>query len=140
MASLVLFTCKQCGLVKKCAKHSSKLLFCSNKCQHAYARAEYVERWLRGLETGVSEKGKTVSGHVRHWLIETRGKKCEDCGWCAKHPVTGKVPVQIDHVDGDWTNCKPSNLKILCPNCHSLTPTYGALNKGKGRKLRDTLR
>ena len=28
------------------------------------------------------------------------------------------------------------NLKILCPNCHSLTPTFGALNKGNGRELR----
>jgi hypothetical protein len=29
-----------------------------------------------------------------------------------------------------------AGLEILCPNCHSLTPTYGGLNRGKGRKLR----
>lgn len=44
--------------------------------------------------------------------------------------------MQIDHIDGDYKNCRPENLRILCPNCHSLTPTFGALNKGKGRKLR----
>lgn len=47
--------------------------------------------------------------------------------------MTGKVPVVADHIDGDWQNNRPENLRLLCPNCDSLQPTYGGLNKGNGR-------
>jgi 5-methylcytosine-specific restriction endonuclease McrA len=69
-------------------------------------------------------------------LAETFGEKCSDCGWSKVHPKTGKVPVQVDHIDGNPSNHSPQNLRLLCPNCHSLTSTYGALNKGNGRKER----
>jgi len=69
-------------------------------------------------------------------MHEKHDSKCEQCGWGETHPTTGLVPLTIDHIDGDWTNNKPKNLKLLCPNCHSLTPTYGSLNKGRGRKDR----
>ena len=57
------------------------------------------------------------------------------CEWNEIHPITGNVPVQIEHIDGNSDNNSLENLKLLCPNCHSLTPTYGALNKtNKGRE------
>jgi 5-methylcytosine-specific restriction endonuclease McrA len=59
-----------------------------------------------------------------------------DCGWCEINPITNKVPIQLEHIDGNSENNSLDNLKILCPNCHSLTPTFGALNKGNGRELR----
>jgi hypothetical protein len=62
-----------------------------------------------------------------------RGEKCERCGWCERHPITGEVPLTIDHVDGDYRNCKEENLAVLCWNCHALTPTFGGRNRGKGR-------
>lgn len=37
--------------------------------------------------------------------------------------------LQIHHIDGNHYNNEESNLQLLCPNCHSLTPTFGALNK-----------
>jgi hypothetical protein len=39
-------------------------------------------------------------------------------------------------MDGDWRNNAPENLALLCPNCHALTPSFKALNKGKGRGSR----
>jgi 5-methylcytosine-specific restriction endonuclease McrA len=36
--------------------------------------------------------------------------------------------------DGDATNNKEENLTLLCPNCHSLTPTYRGANKGNGKR------
>ena len=59
-----------------------------------------------------------------------------DCGWCRVHPVTGKVPIELEHIDGNSLNNSPDNVKLLCPNCHSLTSTYKALNMGKGRHSR----
>jgi hypothetical protein len=37
--------------------------------------------------------------------------------------------LHIDHIDGDWSNCKRDNLRFLCPNCHSQTETYSGKNK-----------
>ena len=44
--------------------------------------------------------------------------------------------LQIDHIDGNSDNHKEENLILICPNCHSLTLTYGARNKGSGRTYR----
>lgn len=35
-----------------------------------------------------------------------------------------KIPLEIEHVDGDRTNNELANLKLLCCNCHALTPTW----------------
>jgi predicted HNH restriction endonuclease len=58
------------------------------------------------------------------------------CGWDKINLHTNKVPIELEHIDGNSTNNELSNLKLLCPNCHSLTSTYKALNKGNGRHKR----
>jgi hypothetical protein len=45
------------------------------------------------------------------------------------------MPLQIDHIDGNYLNCSLKNLKAFCSNCHVLIPTFGALNRGKGSAL-----
>lgn len=122
--------CESCGQ----AIHRGK--YCSVKCQRALVHRQYIERWLRGEEAGIISSGLLISNHIKHWLRETRGEKCECCGWAVRHAVTGKVPVQVNHKDGDALNNRPENLELLCPNCHSLTPTFGALNMGNGRHYR----
>lgn len=124
--------CKQ-ALEKKQKK------FCSNKCQLDYQHYSYIQRWLSGAESGM-QGGEKVSEHIRVYLIHKCGNRCSMCGWDKINPVTNKVPVQIDHIDGDYTNNKEYNLRLLCPNCHSLTPNYGALNTGKGRTKRRMIR
>jgi 5-methylcytosine-specific restriction endonuclease McrA len=52
------------------------------------------------------------------------------------HPQTGRIPLEIDHIDGDSGHNTEGNLRLLCPNCHSLTPSYRNLNKGNGRLWR----
>lgn len=52
------------------------------------------------------------------------------------NPKTSQVPLVADHVDGNWRNNNEKNLRLLCPNCDSLTPTYAGLNRGNGRKGR----
>ena len=72
----------------------------------------------------------------KNYLIEKYGNKCMECGWGEKNPTTNKIPIELEHIDGDSTNNNLSNLKLLCPNCHSLTSTYKGANKGNGRYSR----
>ena len=72
----------------------------------------------------------------KSYLIKLHGAKCMECGWDKINPYTNKVPIELKHIDGNSENNELSNLKLLCPNCHSLTPTYKALNKGNGRHKR----
>ncbi|MFH8784861.1 HNH endonuclease signature motif containing protein [Streptomyces roseoverticillatus] len=39
------------------------------------------------------------------------------------------LPLEVDHIDGDWRNNRIENLRLLCPNCHSTTDTY----RGRGK-------
>lgn len=65
-------------------------------------------------------------------LISERGHKCECCGlseWLNK-PIT----IELEHIDGNNQNNTKSNLKLLCPNCHSQTDTWRGRGKNTGRK------
>lgn len=92
----------------------------------------YIAKWkLREIEglKGTSE----VSGHVRRYLMNKYHSSCASCGWCTVNTYTGKTPLHIHHIDGDYRNNCEDNLTLLCPNCHSLTESYGSRNRGKGR-------
>jgi hypothetical protein len=39
----------------------------------------------------------------------------------------------LDHVNGNSEDCSLGNLRLICSNCDTLTPTYKGRNKGKGR-------
>jgi len=105
--------------------------YCSLSCQMTLKYREFIARWLQGQENGTSPHGG-VSRHVRRYLVERSGNACEQCGWSRVHSVTGLVPLHINHKDGDWKRTAPDNVELLCPNCHSLTPNFGALNYGRG--------
>jgi Zn finger protein HypA/HybF involved in hydrogenase expression len=125
---------RKCELKEKkclnCGKDiPNRNIFCNNKCQGEYNRKKDFEEIENGNETFYYERYKL-------YLIHKNGEKCMKCGWKERHPITGNVPIQLEHIDGNSDNNKLNNLLLLCPNCHSLTPTYGALNKGNGREKR----
>jgi 5-methylcytosine-specific restriction endonuclease McrA len=95
----------------------------------------FISRWLAGKVHGGCGEGR-VSRHIRRWLFERAGAKCELCDWSRVHPVTGNIPLTVNHKDGDSENHRPENLELLCGGCHMLTPNYGKLNLGRGRKKR----
>jgi hypothetical protein len=57
-------------------------------------------------------------------------EKCEICGW-SKKTIDGRLPLELDHINGDRHDNRLKNLRILCPNCHSLQPTHRGLNMKK---------
>ena len=57
---------------------------------------------------------------------------CEECGW-AKRSKSGRLPLELHHIDGNSHNNRLENLQILCPNCHSLQPNYRGRKKKKPR-------
>lgn len=71
-------------------------------------------------------KGRRVgSGILRKAFLKVSEYRCE-CGnggeWMGK-----KLTLQLDHKDGDNANNLKENLRWLCPNCHSQTPTYAKI-------------
>lgn len=63
---------------------------------------------------------------INNYIKRTRGNRCEHCGrvnWY-NYPLS----LQVHHIDGDRKNNIESNLQLLCPNCHSITPNYMGKN------------
>ena len=101
--------------------------YCSGKCRIKHRWQIDKERWFAG------ENNFTWS-YAYKALVEFRGKSCELCGWAEVHLITGNIPTEFHHIDGDNTNNRRNNVQLLCPNCHSLTPNFGSLNKMHERR------
>ena len=115
--------------------HQSK--YCSNVCQKEYEHEIYIKEWRAGRKSGVRGKNaKNISRHLVRYLFEKYKARCSSCGWSVVHSQTMTVPLEVDHIDGNAENNVETNLRLLCPNCHSLTINYRNLNKGKGRLWR----
>ena len=128
---MITINCIYCNKVLK----SSKGKYCNNICQKNYQYAKYIDDWKKGKQNGM--KGQyQISNHIRKYLLEKYEYKCSKCGWNEVNPYTKVIPLEIEHIDGNYLNNNESNLTLLCPNCHSLTSTYKGANVGKGRKGR----
>jgi len=122
-------SCLTCGKLIQFRKK-----YCSVQCQQDLKHRETIEKWLSGEVDLSTTMG--CSATAKRYLLEKCNHKCPKCGWGETHPITGKVPLEVNHIDGDSTNNRPENLEILCPNCHSLTPNFRALNKKSSRTSR----
>jgi predicted RNA-binding Zn-ribbon protein involved in translation (DUF1610 family) len=122
--------------IKKCPRcgnqESRRSLYCSQTCVASDKRDIKIKEWLSGNHSGMRGKTQTAVW-IKQYLRDSRGDKCEKCGWDKKHNVTGNVPIELSHKDGNYLNNKIENLELICPNCHSLTDSYRSLNIGKGR-------
>ncbi len=121
--SRVKFVCKGCGN----PTHSVNRDYCTGECKQ-----NHLERmWFAGEIDGNGTY--SVRSFVRKYLHKKSNDSCELCGFSTKHP-DGNSILQVDHIDGNWLNSTPQNVRLLCPNCHYLTPNHGARNMGNGRK------
>ena len=124
------FNCLNCGKILLTQKK-----YCNGKCQHEYQYNEYIKKWKNGEVSGLIAK-YYMSGYIIRYLRIKYNNSCSECGWNKINPSTNKVPLDAHHTDGNFKNNKEENLELLCGCCHSLTPTYGGLNRGNGRTER----
>lgn len=126
------FNCIHCG-TESIWSHQKTNKYCGNQCQQDFQYTQYITEWKQGLQDG--RKGKLqTSGYIHRYILEKQKGKCAGCGidsWCDK-----PIKLELDHANGNATDNTEKNLRCLCPNCHSQTPTYKAKNKGNGRKGR----
>jgi hypothetical protein len=85
----------------------------------------------RDIEEYLKNNYSISSYHLKNRLIKENilKEECSECGiteWRGK-----KISLELDHVDGDKFNNNLKNLRLLCPNCHSLTPNF------RGRKIKN---
>jgi transposase-like protein len=95
-----------------------------------WARGRKIPRKSIPLEQ-ILVRGSTYRGNatLRKRLIEAGllEPKCADCGltrWRGR-----PLPLHLDHINGDHTDNRLENLRILCPNCHAITDTWCARNR-----------
>lgn len=129
--------CLNCNVSIEIKRYrSSKRSFCSPSCSQEYRSKDYIEKWLRGEVSGSTKKdSQLLSKYVRNYLLKESNYSCSLCSWSMKNEYTNTIPLEIDHIDGHSENNLRENLRVLCPNCHSLTPYFGILNKGNGRRF-----
>jgi predicted transcriptional regulator len=116
-------TCKNCN-----KELNKRTVFCNNECY----RDHYNNIQLEKIKNG--ELKDTNRSTIKRLLILERGHKCEICKnteWNGK-----KIPITLDHIDGNSENNLESNFRLICPNCDAQLPTYKGGNKGNGRKYR----
>ena len=114
-----------------------KTLRCKPETLERYLKIMDIEykgnQGLKGIK--VSNKRKNTLEYLKNEFISTprlrkkliqdgmKNHKCEMCGienWLGKD-----ITLELHHIDGNRCNNDLSNLQILCPNCHSLTPNHG---------------
>lgn len=101
------YDCNQCGkkvIKTKNQRRSSKsgLCFCGNDCKNSYIASN-----LRWSDNPLSHRQR------RPRLLESSNHCCQKCGY-------NDFPELLDihHNDGDHSNNKWENLRVVCVRCH----------------------
>lgn len=118
--------CLNCGAEVK----TPVAIYCTNQCQLDY---QWKSTKTRIEETGLYPASQHSTA-AKRYLKEKFGNVCAICGiteWCGR-----PVLLIMDHIDGNYENCKVENVRLICANCDTQTPFFKNKNKGNGRYSR----
>ena len=121
------YKCKNCGNKSKtkdfCSRNCQTILHKKLKYEYfltspiEYQNANYHPKWIKPI------------------LLEEQNNKCSICSCSNIH--NSKILVFIlDHIDGDASNNRRENLRLVCPNCDTQLDTFKSKNKNSARKER----
>lgn len=124
----------QCLNCKKDLYRKNKK-YCSNLCQKQFNQQQiFKEVEEKGYFPFNEKTNETNRVFVRKYLISKFGYKCSVCGlseWMGQ-----PIPLVADHIDGDTSNHKIENFRMVCENCNALLPTYKSKNRKSKRSWR----
>lgn len=115
----------------ECGKEISLSATHCKECHHKHRRQDYINEWLKTGETG-SKVGRSPQGYIRDYILEEQNYKCSICK--IDQEWNGKpLKFILDHIDGNCTNNRRENLRLICHNCDSQLDTYKSKNKKSKR-------
>jgi len=128
-SKLISSDCLNCGKTYTITKNSNGK-YCSLKCSTEYKKKKNKTKAVEKFHKGLLKDNR----RIKEIIVDSTGYICNTCKnseWNGQ-PIT----LEVEHKDGNSENNNPSNLELLCPNCHSQTATYKSKNRGNGRKAR----
>lgn len=107
--------------------------YCSKECESKHKKNAKYKHYLDNQSEycNVKQGMRFVKPHI----LKEQNECCDICGnenkWNDK-----SIVFVLDHINGDASNNRRENLRLICPNCDSQLDTYKSKNKNSARKER----